>query len=213
VRSSSEDEGSGLTSLLASHHANSSSISWKICANRSGKWGKAISKSCSTLTHHSIIDRFDQTASYLATTTLTPKRGLASYVTGQHYILFLRNQFQCCSLIDALASSLLDSRLKCCTWLEPCSMVETDRRFRGNCCSDKQWDGGGGIKNLWNVGQFLQDNTALHLQDSHLHPRAVRTWNFNLHSFCVYYRQASFSTLLMPLRKRRWFTGQVFMLI
>jgi hypothetical protein len=44
---------------------------------------------------------------------------------------------------------------------EPCSLVEIYRRFRGAYCLHHQGDEYRS-KHLWNVGQFLLDNTAHH---------------------------------------------------
>jgi succinate dehydrogenase/fumarate reductase cytochrome b subunit len=40
----------------------------------------------------------------------------------------------------------------------PCSLVETDKRFRGACCLHHQVNGG--RKHLWNVGILLPDFTV-----------------------------------------------------
>jgi hypothetical protein len=44
-----------------------------------------------------------------------------------------------------------------------CSLVKTDRRFRGRptCCLHHQGDDHGGSKYLWNVGKLLPDYTEL----------------------------------------------------
>jgi hypothetical protein len=50
----------------------------------------------------------------------------------------------------------------------PCSLVETDRRFRGAHCLHHHGDewvlrpNGGGSKHLWNISQFLPDYMAHH---------------------------------------------------
>jgi hypothetical protein len=43
----------------------------------------------------------------------------------------------------------------------PCSLVDTDRHFRGAYCLQHRTDNGGS-KVLWNVGQYLPDYTAQH---------------------------------------------------
>jgi hypothetical protein len=49
----------------------------------------------------------------------------------------------------------------------PCSLVETDRRFRGAYCMYHRRPDDEGSKHLWNVNQFPTDARRNILEDSH----------------------------------------------
>jgi hypothetical protein len=57
----------------------------------------------------------------------------------------------------------------------PCSLVEIDRRFRGAYCLH-QGPNYGGRKHLWNVGQFLPDNSASFQETVIFSPREAATF-------------------------------------
>jgi hypothetical protein len=67
--------------------------------------------------------------------------------------------------------------------VEPCSLVEVCRRFRGASCLHHQGRDDGGSKHLWNVGKLLSDYTAQCREDSHLHGN--ETWSSIKRVYCL----------------------------